>query len=302
MVVGRKITDDGLVAEFRSALQAVRAATQMQGTRPRMASESADSTENKDAPEEKGKGGGNNKRASAAALIDAFSNQYAADRKENKSQETHRIFREWLTIIGLFLAAGVAFLQWRVLHSTDERIRESYAVVQRPFITAREVIIDPNMIPGYWMFGVRFENSGSTPTSEMEFITVADQNSPSDPEEAFQNPSPLVSKFPGLLGPKAQDIPIGSQSGILVKTAEEMAKSRTNYNIRGVVHYRDLFRDSDEHVTKFCFAVIPYLERNELKSGVQRCLYWNCADDECTKDRKRFDAAVIAANPPKGIK
>jgi hypothetical protein len=44
------------------------------------------------------------------------------------------------------------------------------------------------------------------------------------------------------------------------------------------------------------------LERNELKSGVQRCLYWNCADDECKKDRNRFDAAVIAANPPKSPK
>lgn len=185
-----------------------------------------------------------------------------------------------------------------ILHSTDDKIKESYAVVQRPFVTAREVIIDPNLMPGYWTFGVRFENSGGTPTSEMEFITIADRTSANDPEEAFQNPPRWVSKFPALLGPKAQDIPVGTQSGLPLNSLEEMAKSRTNYYIRGAVHYRDLFRDSVEHITKFCFAVIPYIDNNQLKAGIQRCLYWNCADNECKKDRQRFDAAVRSANAP----
>jgi hypothetical protein len=203
-------------------------------------------------------------------------------------------FTGWLQVYTLLLVIATTGSVF-VLHNTDEKIRESYAAVQRPFVTAKEVIIDPDMLPGYWMFGVRFENSGSTPTSEMEFVTIADRASPNDPEEAFRN-APLGSKFPGLLGPKAQDIPIGSQSGLPAKSLEEMAKSRTAYYIRGVVHYRDLFKESTEHITKFCFAVLPYLEGNQLKSGVQRCLYWNCADDECKKDRSRFDAALKAAN------
>jgi hypothetical protein len=226
-----------------------------------------------------------------------------ADKKKwwFKQREPIDRFTGWLVVwtAMLFMATVGSVV---VLHSTDEKLRESYAVVQRPFITAREVIIDQNIIPGYWMFGVRFENSGSTPTSEMEFITIADRGSPTDPEEAFQNPTPLVSKFPGLLGPKAQDIPIGTQSGLPTKSLEEMAKARTNYYIRGAVHYRDLFKKSAEHVTKFCFAIIPYMVGNELKSGVQRCLYWNCSDNECKKDRDRFDAAVRAANPPRSPK
>jgi hypothetical protein len=234
-------------------------------------------------------------------------NKRAYETKEDKKKwwfkqrEPIDRFTGWLVVwTALLFIATVGSVV--VLHSTDEKIKESYAAVQRPFITAKEVIIDPSMMPGYWMFGVRFENSGSTPTSEMEFMTISDRASPGDPEDIFRSPTPLNSKFSGLLGPKAQDIPVGTQSGIPVNSAREMAISRANYYIRGVVHYRDLFKDSIEHVTKFCFAVIPYLEGNELKSGIQRCLYWNCADDECTKDRKRFDAAVIAANPPKSIK
>jgi hypothetical protein len=73
---------------------------------------------------ESGKGSGNQRRASAAALIDAFAQQYQADRQEAAGKERHRIFREWLTIIGLFLAAIVAFFQWRELRSTDHNIAE----------------------------------------------------------------------------------------------------------------------------------------------------------------------------------
>jgi hypothetical protein len=229
-----------------------------------------------------------------------------ADRIETEAQSESRRwwFRQknpidrvtgWLVVwtAALFIATIANAV---ILHSTDGKIKESYAAVQRPFVTARDIVIDQNMMPGYWMFGVRFENSGNTPTSEMEFVSLGNVIPPNDPEEMFRNPPPWVSKFPALIGPKAQDKPVGSQSGLPIKTLEELAKSRGSYYIRGVVHYRDLFKDSAEHVTKFCFAVIPYMDNFVLKSGTQRCLYWNCADNECKKDNERYEAAVRAAN------
>lgn len=91
-------------------------------------SESPKPTEDHETAEEKGKGNSHNKRASAAALIDTFAQQYQADRKEAGRREGHRIFREWLTIIGLFLAAVVALLQWRELRSTDHSIGEQATI------------------------------------------------------------------------------------------------------------------------------------------------------------------------------
>src|SRR4051794_20985191 len=89
-----------------------------------MSSESTQPTKNEDSSKEAGKGSSNNRRASAAALIDAFAQQYQADRQEASGRERHRIFREWLTIVGLFIAAVVAFFQWRELRSTDHNIAE----------------------------------------------------------------------------------------------------------------------------------------------------------------------------------
>jgi methyl-accepting chemotaxis protein len=72
----------------------------------------------------------NNKRVTAAALIEAFAQQYQADRKETGRREGHRIFREWLTIIGLFLAAAVAAFQWRELRNTDHSIAEQAKIAR----------------------------------------------------------------------------------------------------------------------------------------------------------------------------
>ncbi|QLH69597.1 hypothetical protein [Rhodopseudomonas palustris] len=186
-----------------------------------------------------------------------------------------------------------------VLHSTDEKIGESYTAVQRPFVTAKDVIVDENVMPGYWMFGVRFENNGNTPTYKMNYSSISSLSLPTDPEDAPRDPSQIVSKGTALIGPKGQYLPEGTQSGILVKTAEELAASRGKYFIRGVARYRDLFKGSEEHITKYCFAVTPYLEGNILKAGIQRCLYWNCADDECKEDKERYEAALKKVNTPK---
>jgi hypothetical protein len=71
------------------------------------------------------------KRASAAALMEAFARQYEQDRKVNRRSERHRTFREYLTIGGLFLSAVVAGFQWRELRSTDHHIDEQARIAAR---------------------------------------------------------------------------------------------------------------------------------------------------------------------------
>jgi hypothetical protein len=104
-----------------------------------MASESIEPSK-KSAPEEKGKG--STKRASAAGLIEAFAQQYQADRQQTDRREGHRIFREWLTIIGLFLAAGIAVFQWRELRSTDHNIAEQARIAADQFKTMQDQLAE----------------------------------------------------------------------------------------------------------------------------------------------------------------
>lgn len=64
-----------------------------------------------DAPQKEGEPDKNKKRASAAALIDAFVDEYRADREQYNRRENHRVVREWLTIIFLFVAASAGIVQ-----------------------------------------------------------------------------------------------------------------------------------------------------------------------------------------------
>ncbi|MGA8898140.1 hypothetical protein, partial [Bradyrhizobium sp.] len=70
--------------------------------------------------------------------------------------------------------------------------------------------------------------------------------------------------------------------------------------ISGVIHYRDAFAGTPRHVTKFCYSVIPFKELNgEVRVNFDRCLYWNCADEDCKADRERWDHDLKIANMPK---
>ena len=61
--------------------------------------------------EEEGESQKHRKRASAAALIDAFVDEYRTDRTAYNYREKHRVFREWLTIVFLFVAATAGIIQ-----------------------------------------------------------------------------------------------------------------------------------------------------------------------------------------------
>jgi hypothetical protein len=145
----------------------------------------------------------------------------------------------------------------------------------------------------------------------MDSLTVSSQTAPSDPEDIFvrtpENPYDAPGIIPqrwggSFLGPKAQTYLLGSQTGLPATTISKMADDRQNYYISGVIHYRDAFTGTPGHITKFCYAVIPFKEGTETRVNYDRCLYWNCADEDCKADRERWDHDLKIANTPKESK
>jgi hypothetical protein len=204
----------------------------------------------------------------------------------------------------------VANRQWTTMLESNTINRESFNAVQRPFVFAKGVSIGQNM-PGYWEFAVRAENSGSTPTRDLEYLTISDGASPTDPEDVFVQtpkngydaPDRLIQRWPGtFIGPKAETTLLGSFFGLPITHVTEMAEKRQNYYVRGVIHYRDAFAGTPEHVTKFCYAVIPYKNGTETRVNTDRCLYWNCADEDCKADRERYDHDLKVINSQPGKK
>jgi hypothetical protein len=216
-----------------------------------------------------------------------------------------------LSTFAIFLATaavvGVGWAQWEALKRTDETTRESFTAVQRAFVFGKELLVKYDTeVMSYWRFAILVTNSGNTPTKGMEYVTISDRATPLDPEEAFVTtpkyvygvPPSLIQRRSGdLLGPHDEFVLIGSETGVPAGSIAKMAEARENYYVRGVIHYRDVFKETVEHITKFCFAAIPYKSGQETKVSVQRCLYWNCADDDCKDDRERYDHDLSVLNP-----
>jgi hypothetical protein len=253
--------------------------------------------------------------------IQSLADEFKAYQGKQEGAESGKRRRENWTIGSLFATALVtialaviAALQWITLEKTDHTLKDTLAssnITNRPFVFAKGVTIDASVMRGYWTFAIPVENSGNTPTREMDSLTISSQAPPSDPEDIFVRTPESAYDAPGiipqrwggsLLGPKAQTHLLGSQTGLPVTTVSKMAEDRQNYYISGVIHYRDAFAGTPGHVTKFCYAVIPFKEGTETRVNYDRCLYWNCADEDCKADRERYDHDLKIANMPKESK
>jgi hypothetical protein len=199
----------------------------------------------------------------------------------------------WATIaIALATVAMgvVAYLQLKALWLAESTTQAA----ERPFVTASGLDINYDGI-GYWFFRVRAQNSGNTPTRNLQYV-VTTARAPTDPEDIFRVTPDYVSKFRGIIGPKTT-LPVFGLSGLPAKTIEEMATRRENYFVFGVFHYQDWFSNLSNHLTKFCFAAIPYLEGDKVNVRYEPCLFWNCADDECETDKREYEKEVKRLNP-----
>jgi hypothetical protein len=237
--------------------------------------------------------------------------QAARDKKLSEAWRTK--LKDPVTLFTGLLAV-LACLQWHTLEKTDRTLKDtliSSDVTNRPFVFARGVTIDQTVMRGYWTFAIPVENSGNTPTREMESLTISSRSEPRDPDDIFAQtpksgydaPGVIPQRWGGsLLGPKAKTHLLGSQTGLPVTTVTEMADKRQNYYISGVIHYRDAFAGTPSHITKFCYAVIPFKEGNETRVNYDRCLYWNCADEDCKADRARYEHDFAIVNKLKESK
>jgi hypothetical protein len=189
-----------------------------------------------------------------------------------------------LVLVGL-LTAMVLGLQWFTFEKTDETNR----VGLRPYISGVGLSADTERYPLYWDMSAILENSGGTPPLELRYVIRSSPEFPLDPEEVFQHPSETDAFFERSVAPKGQ---IRVAAGMPLTAFFDARKA---WYISGAIHYRDHFRGTSEHVSKFCFAVVSVkdLKTNAARPGYDPCAYWNCIDEKaCANDRARYDKAV----------
>lgn len=199
----------------------------------------------------------------------------------------------WIALIISVLALGASVLSLYFSH-------ESYIGVQRPFVSAKALEIHNDM-PLYWHFNVVLQNSGNTSTDDMQYTVDldCDQSHNIDPQEKFEHPLPNGPPvhWHVTLGPHAEaTLPFGTEIGLPFSGIDQMAKQRSFCSISGVVHYRDNFTFSREHVTKFCYAIGAVTRGNSSVPTYSQCVYWNCADGDCDRDKQRYEAEFRKLN------
>ena len=179
-----------------------------------------------------------------------------------------------------------------VAEKQDKKLHESYALTQRPFVTIKNVEARYDDSNSYWFFSIFAENTGNTPTKAMQSFVTYTENANSDPEDALLGSEAEGRIFRGIIGPKAAT-PLGGGGQFTIALPAthmvDLATKRKDFYIYGVIHYRDWFSETSEHITKFCFAGQPVSKNGLVQVGFLPCRYWNCADDDCKTDKVELE-------------
>lgn len=173
--------------------------------------------------------------------------------------------------------------------------REAMLVDKRAFVFA--VGLDPLHEPDEgtglynWRFRPLLRNSGDTPTKNMTFHTgYALRDTPLPPEFNFDYATDKIGK--GMLPPKfnisgsqAPDLP---NLAITPLDLSEIQAGRKYLYFWGWVRYHDVFPDTPQHITRFCWLIVcggnPIAfepDGPDLTFGIVHHEEGNCADEEC---------------------
>jgi hypothetical protein len=256
-----------------------------------------------------------------AALIYAISKQSKANREQEAKEESTKKTREALTIGIIFVTAVAIYAQVREMikvygpiRDQAKAIRESFIAIQRAYLSIDEPTITPVPDPSgngkteTWAIKTVVRNRGPTPADAMikSFVGGINRDScpvlyqayaPMDPDSAVayvrRARVPANGYYPVGAGDKANEdhIGFGPYNGSAMWNMQGIERDY----FFGSVHYRDVFSDTPEHVTKFCFVL--HARRSSATSDIEFynagfCAFWNCSDEECEADKADFDKQI----------
>jgi hypothetical protein len=238
-------------------------------------------------------------------IIANLASAYVNSRKANSEKPTGELrAANWTARATIAIAVLTAVTivvgtaQYFVLKRADETTRESFSAVQRAFVTVTDVAIDSfhqKVMPPmegdlFWRFTPMIENSGTTPTRNLRWTTSATNEGPiTDFNKLGLDLEPLVKnnknawRF-GILGPKAKMNLTYTANALELNESwiPLIADNKASFTWQGVIRYNDIFPETEEHVTKFCYVVRVYTARDAQAPYLQQCSgRKNCADREC---------------------
>jgi hypothetical protein len=276
-----------------------------------------------------GAGGGGNKPTSDYAdivkSIEALGGKYKAAQKSQSDHNQKTLFWNRLTGWGVIVYTGLTFFimlasMFGAIYSRQQAssAEKSVVAVQRAFIVVsglkEEAVHTNDKVTGF-KFTPIIRNSGNTPAKQVRWATLdpfnvgfspqfrqfAGEDNPVDPDQFFNQPEKisLIQIGRGILGPQdtlllAPEFPIDDRA------FQSIISGRLDRFYFGAIRYFDQFSEK-ERVTKYCYTINNFSSGDGFEAsgpGVKApavhpfpvlCQHWNCADEDCAADKKRYE-------------
>ncbi|MGD0289816.1 MAG: hypothetical protein ABSC63_09220 [Candidatus Binataceae bacterium] len=187
----------------------------------------------------------------------------------------------------------VSLAQWCAMLQANETNREALVSVQRAYVFVAPVptlkilkestgvkATPAKTVEGY-LFQFQYNNSGTTPPKEMRgyinWYAKPVTKGFTYPDQGNAQTIPLVIPPKGNLN--------GTPFLMSPELMKAVYKDGAPLYFYGWTRYRDVFKKTPEHVTKFCYSVNamtdPIDATHDTVIALNLCPEHNCYDDEC---------------------
>jgi hypothetical protein len=202
-----------------------------------------------------------------------------------------------LQIIGVGVQLVLLLFAFHESRRASDIARDAMVAGQRAFVFAVNVVglwdLDPATQQYNWRLRALIRNSGNTPTKNLTMHTSCLLLNHELPKN-FDFDSNMTAKIgTGLLGPKADGFggvaPVSPEPALTPQDLIDVQKGRKWLYFMGWLRYHDVFPETPQHITRYCWLVTPSGDPTIFTpanpSGVTfpsiHHFEGNCADDEC---------------------
>lgn len=209
-----------------------------------------------------------------------------------------------LTLLSTIIAIGAASYFTAQSNSINlaalQTVQRAFVVVSRMEVTP---IKNADGSIRLWLLRPVIRNSGNTPTKNLEWVqggvgsfatekeAVIRLSSPdTDPETLFA----YGKRIRASVGPQDTMDTHGTDGGLLGEMLKALHSSSEIFEVfSGTIHYRDVFENTPDHRTKYCYMIgVTGDEFGNAIPAPIRCPRWNCADNECTEEEQEARSAT----------
>jgi hypothetical protein len=205
------------------------------------------------------------------------------------------ISREGEALVSAFATIVIAIfagILWTTAREQSKLAREALITDRRAFVFARgfEAIPEFQGTGIRWFFRPIWFNSGKTPTRNLRFYVDCEIRTVRLPA-TFDFNKTRSDPTTGMLGPKAETwgplVP-NKEAAISPQDIVDIQLGSKFLYLWGWVKYNDVFAGTPEHVTRFCWQIIPTGHPLKMPGTPDAIIFGNaqvpegtCSDDEC---------------------